>query len=105
MVLSMNISEKNAVQSGGMKVIIKNSSGEDEVVRKISNIRQFISIFSNTIEIDIISVDSLTGFILRITLPEDATPFRSDIFNEAGELMTAEEHKQPTTGRFVTEHI
>jgi hypothetical protein len=105
MVVSMNITEKNVPQHGGMKIIIKNSSGEDEVIRKIANMQQFISIFSNTIDVDIISVDSLTGFILRITLPEDATPFRSDIFNEAGELMTAEEHKQPTTGRFVTEHI
>lgn len=101
----MHITEKNVPQYGGMKIIFKNSSGEDEVVRKITSMRQFISIFANTIDIDIISVDSLTGFILRITLPEDATPFRSDIFNEAGELMTAEEHKQPTTGRHVTQHI
>uniref|UniRef100_A0A6C0EYN5 Uncharacterized protein n=1 Tax=viral metagenome TaxID=1070528 RepID=A0A6C0EYN5_9ZZZZ len=105
MVVSMHITEKNVPQYGGMKIIFKNSSGEDEVVRKITSMRQFISIFANTIDIDIISVDSLTGFILRITLPEDATPFRSDIFNEAGELMTAEEHKQPTTGRHVTQHI
>ena len=105
MVVSMHITEKSVPQYGGMKIIFKNSSGEDEVVRKIANMQQFVSIFSNTIDIDIISVDSLTGFILRITLPEDATPFRSDLFNEAGELMTAEEHKQPTTGKFVTEHI
>lgn len=101
----MNISEKNVTQYGGMKIIIKDKKGQDVVVRKLTSKKEFVSIFSNTIAIDIISVDSLTGFILRITLPEDATPFRSDIFNEVGELMTAEEHKQPTTGRLVTEHI
>ena len=101
----MNISEKNVPQYGGMKIIIKDKKGQDVVVRKLTSKKEFVSIFSNNIAIDIISVDSLTGFILRITLPEDATPFRSDIFNEVGELMTAEEHKQPTTGRLVTEHI
>jgi hypothetical protein len=98
------VTEMNA-QEGGMKIIVKNEIDEDAVIRKIVDIRQFISIFSNTIHIDILSVDSLTGFILRITLPEDTTPFRSDIFNEGDELMTAEEHKQPTTGRHVTQHI
>ena len=101
----MHITEKNVTQSGGMKILVKNERGEDVVVRKIVDMRQFISIFSNTIHIDILSVDSLTGFILRITLHEDATPFRSDLFSESGELMTAEEHKQPTTGRHVTQHI
>ena len=93
------------LQEGGMKIIVKNEIDEDVVIRKIVDIRQFISIFSNTIHIDILSVDSLTGFILRITLPEYATPFRSDIFSDVGELMTAKEHRQPTTGKHVTQHI
>ena len=67
MVVSMHITEKNVTQSGGMKILVKNERGEDVVVRKIVDMRQFISIFSNTIHIDILSVDSLTGFILRIT--------------------------------------
>lgn len=92
-------------QIGGMKIILKDSTGEDVVVSKLRSKREFVSIFSNTISVEILSVDSLTGFILRITLPANATPFRSDILNEADELMTAEEHKDPATGKFVTEHI
>ena len=93
------------IQRGGMKIIVKNDRGRDTTIRKIKEKRDFISIFSNTVRVEIVSVDSLTGFILRITLPADATPFRSDIFNERGELMNADEYQLPNTGQFVTEHI
>jgi hypothetical protein len=92
-------------QEGGMKVVMKNAKGENVAIREITEKRQFISIFSNTLDIQIISVNSLTGFILRITLPVDDTPFRSDIFSESGDLMTAAEHKRPDTGRVVTQHV
>ena len=67
------------IQTGGMKIIVKNDRGEDTIIQRIKDKRDFISIFSNTVRVETVSVDSLTGFILRITLPVDATPFRSDI--------------------------
>ena len=101
----MNTMNNENIQQGGMKIIVKNDRGEDTTIRKIKDKQDFISIFSNTIRVEIVSVDSLTGFILRITLPVDATPFRSDIFNERGGLMNADEYQLPNTGQFVTEHI
>ena len=92
-------------QNGGMKIIVKNDRGEDTTIRKVRDIREFTSIFSRAVGIDVVSVDSLTGFILRITLPADATPFRSDVFNERGELMNADEYQLPSTGQTVTQHI
>ena len=90
---------------GGMKIVTKNSKGEEVTTRKIANTRDFIDIFSTAISVDIVSVDSLTGFILRITLPVENTPFRSDVFNERGELMNADEYQLPSTGQLVTQHI
>lgn len=97
-------SEMNT-QQGGMKLIVKNDKGQDITVRKIRDIEEFIRIFSNTVHVQTVSVDSLTGFILRITLPIDATPFKSDIFDERGHLMNADEYRLPNTGRPVTQHI
>jgi hypothetical protein len=97
-------SEMNA-QEGGMKLVVKNDKGEDVSIRKVRDLVEFINIFSNTINVHNVSVNSLTGFILRITLPEDATPFRSNIFNERGELMNADEYELPHTGRPVAQHI
>lgn len=102
---SMNTMSTANIQTGGMKIIVKNDRGRDTTIRKIKDKRDFISIFSNTVRVEVVSVDSLTGFILRITLPVDATPFRSDIFNEQGELMNADEYQLPNTGQIVTEHI
>jgi hypothetical protein len=92
-------------QQGGMKIIAKNTKGEDVAIRKVADTRDFINIFSSAISVDTVSVDSLTGFILRITLPVENTPFRSDIFNERGELMNADEYELPSTGQLVTQHI
>ena len=92
-------------QKGGMKLVVKNDRGEDISIREVRDLLEFINIFSNTIHVHNVSVNSLTGFILRITLPHDATPFRSDIFNERGELMNADEYQLPNTGRLVTQHI
>jgi hypothetical protein len=94
-----------STQEGGMKLVVKNDKGEDVSIRKVRDLVEFINIFSNTIQVHIVSVNSLTGFILRITLPHDATPFRSNIFNERGELMNADEYELPNTGRLVTQHI
>ena len=101
----MNTMNGMNIQTGGMKIIVKNDRGRDTTIRKIKDKRDFISIFSNTVRVEVVSVDSLTGFILRITLPADSTPFRSDIFNESGELMNADEYQLPNTGQIVTEHI
>ena len=98
------MTEMNA-QEGGMKIIVKNDKGEDMAIRKVRDMQEFIRIFSNTIQVHTVSVDSLTGFIIRITLPVESTPFRSDIFNERGELMNANEYYLPNTGRLVTQHI
>ena len=96
--------EMNA-QEGGMKIIVKNDKGEDMTIRRVRDMQEFINIFSKTIQVHNVSVNSLTGFIVRITLPVDSTPFRSDIFNERGELMNADEYHLPNTGRLVTQHI
>ena len=92
-------------QQGGMKIIVKNDQDEDISIHEIRDMQEFINIFSNTSKIDILSVNSLTGFILRITLPDNTSPFRSDVFNEQGELLTAEEYDLPNTGRVVTQHV
>jgi hypothetical protein len=98
------MSEMNS-QEGGMKIIVKNDKGEDMSIRQIEDKAVFTSIFNNTLMVETVSIFSLKGFILRITLPPDSTPFRSDIFNEEGELMNADEYQLPNTGRLVTEHI
>ena len=98
------VTEMNA-QEGGMKIIVKNDKGEDMSIRRVRDMQEFIRIFSNTIQVHNVSVDSLSGFIVRITLPIDSTPFRSDIFNERGELMNADQYHLPNTGRYVTQHI
>jgi hypothetical protein len=92
-------------QEGGMKIIVKNDKGEDMSIRRVRDMQEFINIFSKTIQVHNVSVNSLTGFIVRITLPIESTPFRSDIFNERGELMNADEYHLPNTGRYVTQHI
>ena len=61
----MNTMNSINIQTGGMKVIVKNDRGEDTTIRKIKDKRDFVSIFSNTVRVDVVSVDSLTGFILR----------------------------------------
>jgi hypothetical protein len=88
-----------------MKLIVKNDKGEDISIRKVRDIEEFTSIFSNTTHVQEVSVNSVSAFILSITLRHDATPFRSDIFNERDELMNADEYRLPNTGRPVTQHI
>ena len=101
----MSGTNEMSAQEGGMKIVVKNDKGEDITIRKVRDLLEFINIFSKTTQVHNVSVNSLTGFILRITLPHDATPFRSNIFNERGELMNADEYELPNTGRLVTQHI
>ena len=49
---SMNI-QTGGIQTGGMKIIVKNDRGRDTTIRKIKDKRDFISIFSNTVHIEV----------------------------------------------------
>jgi hypothetical protein len=91
-------------QNGGTKIIIKDSEGRDIVVKKIEK-EQFFDIFKDTISIEILSISSLQGLILRLTLPEETTPFRSDIFSESDDLLTSANYMDITTGKRLTQHI
>ena len=64
------------ILSGGMKIVINNI-----VSRNTITIEQFENIFRYATNIEIVSVNSVTGFIFRITIPENITPFRSDIID------------------------
>jgi hypothetical protein len=79
--------------SGGMKIVIN-----DIVSRNTITIEQFENIFRYATQVEIVSVNSLTGFILRIKIPENITPFRSDIIDTDSELMNLEKNMLPNTG-------
>jgi hypothetical protein len=91
--------------NGGMKIIIKNSDGSDEVISKIKDKQQFIDIFKNIISVEEVSVSSLNGLIVRVTIPVENTPFRSDIYSENDELLNAYNYMNPDTGSLVTDLI
>ena len=101
----MSVNSKMNTQQGGMKLVVKNDKGQDISIRKVRDIKEFISIFSNTIHVQEVAVNSVSAFILRITLPVDTTPFRSDIFDDRGRLMNVAEYRMPNTGQVVTQHI
>jgi hypothetical protein len=79
--------------SGGMKIVIN-----DIVSRNTITSVQFENIFRYTTNIEIVSVSSVTGFIFRITIPENITPFRSDIIDTDNKLMNLERNMLPNTG-------
>jgi hypothetical protein len=78
---------------GGMKIVIN-----DNVSRDLITVKQFEDIFRYATNIEIVSVDSLTGFIFRIKIPENITIFRSDIIDTDGKLMNLQSNMLPNTG-------
>jgi hypothetical protein len=78
---------------GGMKIIINDNVTRDSITDK-----QFENIFKYATNVEIVSVSSLTGFIFRITLPENITIFRSDIIDTDGNLMNLQTNMLPNTG-------
>ena len=78
---------------GGMKIIINDNVTRDSITGK-----QFENIFKYATNVEIVSVSSLTGFIFRITLPENITIFRSDIIDTDGNLMNLQTNMLPNTG-------
>jgi hypothetical protein len=90
---------------GGTKIIIKNSDGSDHVISKIKDQRQFIDIFKHIINVEEVAVSSLYGLILRVTIPVENSPFRSDIYDENNELMNSSIYMNTNTGMIVTDII
>ena len=90
---------------GGTKIIVKNIDGIDQVISKIKDKQQFIDIFKHVISVEEVSVSSLYGLILRITIPVENTPFRSDIYSYNDELLNASNYMNPDTGLLVTDLI
>jgi hypothetical protein len=78
---------------GGMKIVINDIVSRDSI-----SIEQFENIFIYATNVEIVSVNSLIGFIVRITLPENYTPFRSDIIDVDNKLMNLQINMLPTTG-------
>jgi hypothetical protein len=52
-----------------------------------------------------VSVSSLRGLIVRVSIPVENTPFRSDIYSENDELLNASNYMNPDTGLLVTDLI
>ena len=90
---------------GGTKIIIKDADGIDTVIREIIDKQHFLDIFKHIISIEKVSHESLQGLILRVTIPEIITPFRSDIFDANGELLTSDNYMNAATGQKLTQHI
>jgi len=90
---------------GGAKIIVKDADGIDTVIREIIDKQHFLDIFKHIISINVVSYQSLQGLILRVTIPREITPFRSDVFDENGELLTSDNYMNAATGQKVTELI
>lgn len=83
----------NFAQTGGMKIVIN-----DIVSRENITEAQFIDIFQHTTNVEIVSTGSLTGFIIRVTIPDEFSPFESDIIDSSGNLLDAAQYMLPKTG-------
>ena len=82
---------------GGTKIIIKDADGIDKVVSKLENKEQFMDIFQNMISVELLSFSTAQSIVLKITIPEENTPFRSDVFDESGNLLNANNYMKPNT--------
>jgi hypothetical protein len=80
-------------QNGGMKIVINDIVSRENITEE-----QFVSIFQHTTNVEIVSTGSLTGFIIRATIPEEFSPFESDIIDSSGNLLEAEQYMHPATG-------
>ena len=83
----------NFTQTGGMKIVINDTVSRENITEA-----QFINIFQHTTNIEIVSTGSLTGFIIRATIPEEFSPFESDIVDISGNLLGAAQYMLPKTG-------
>jgi len=89
---------------GGMKIVL-NIDGTNQLVSKIKDKQQFIDIFKHIISVEEVSVSSLYGLILKVSIPVENTPFRSDIYNENNELMNSSIYMNADSGMLVTDII
>jgi hypothetical protein len=80
-------------QNGGMKIVINDTVSRENITEA-----QFVSIFQHTTNVEIVSTGSLTGFIIRATIPEEFSPFQSDIVDSSGNLLEASQYMHPATG-------
>jgi hypothetical protein len=83
----------NFTQIGGMKIVINETVSRENITDA-----QFVTIFQHTTNVEIVSTGSLTGFIIRVTIPEEFSPFQSDIVDSSGNLLEAEQYMRPETG-------
>jgi hypothetical protein len=90
----------NFTQNGGMKIVINDTVSRENITEA-----QFVSIFQRTTNVEIVSTGSLTGFIIRATIPAEFSPFQSDIVDSSGNLLEATQYMHPTTGVKLTDII
>jgi hypothetical protein len=90
----------NFKQNGGMKIVINDTVSRENITEA-----QFVSIFQHTTNVEIVSTGSLTGFIIRATIPAEFSPFQSDIVDSSGNLLEASQYMHPTTGVTLTDII
>jgi FMN phosphatase YigB (HAD superfamily) len=76
-----------------------------EVIRDFDHKALLFDILQKATAIETISVESLTGLIMRIDIPESLTPFRSDIFSEQNTLLNSENYMLSDTGMKITQLV
>lgn len=87
-------------QNGGMKIVINDIVSRENITEE-----QFVSIFQHTTNVEIVSTGSLTGFIIRATIPAEISSFQSDIVDSSGNLLEAAQYMHPKTGVKLTNII
>jgi hypothetical protein len=90
----------NFTQNGGMKIVTNDTVSRENITEE-----QFVSIFQHTTNVEIVSTGSLTGFIIRATVPAEFSPFQSDIVDSSGNLLEASQYMHHATGVKLTNII
>jgi len=90
----------NKYQKGGIKLI-----ADSKVVNHFDHAALFTEILKKAVSIETLSVASLTGLLLRVNIPEDRTPFRSDVVDEQNRPLHSNTYLLPDTGIKVTQLV
>lgn len=90
----------NKYQTGGIKII-----ADSKVVNQFDHKTLFIEILKKTVSVETLSVASLTGLLLRLNIPEDRTPFRSDVVDEQNRPLHSDTYMLPNTGIKITQLV
>jgi hypothetical protein len=90
-----------ATQHGGIKVLLPNYSGS-VMEREIRSLQGLQTIFSNTVNIQIVSTSSLNSFVLRLHLDPATILFRSDTLDTRKTFFTRK-HKKLSISQIETD--